>query len=120
MLTGSALMSKPWGRNESYGIRDDEYRGVQLIPSERLLEMVRHVAKHGMQFTAHAQGDAAGAVLLEAYEAVNREVPVKALRMGITHSSFMTRETVERAARLGVVLDIQPIWLYLDTRTLVN
>jgi hypothetical protein len=120
MLTGSAYMSKPWGRNENYGIRDDEYRGVLNISRERLLEMVRHVAKHGMQFTAHCQGDAAGATLLDAYEEVNRERPIRDLRMGITHSSFMTKETVEQAARLGVVLDIQPIWLYLDTRTLVN
>ena len=120
MLTGSAYMSKPWGRNENYGIRDDEYRGVLNIPQDRLVEMVRRVAKHGMQFTAHAQGDAAGATLLDAYETVNREVPLRELRMGITHSSFMTKETVEKAARLGVVLDIQPIWLYLDTRTLVS
>jgi predicted amidohydrolase YtcJ len=120
MLTGSAYMSKPWGRNENYGIRDDEYRGVLNIPPDRLEEMVRQVAKHGMQFTAHAQGDAAGAVLLATYEKVNREIPVRDLRLGITHSSFMTKETVEQAARLGVVLDIQPIWLYLDTRTLVN
>lgn len=120
MLTGSAYMSKPWGRNENYGIRDDEYRGVLNIPPDRLEEMVRQVAKHGMQFTAHAQGDAAGAVLLDVYAKVDREIPVRNLRLGITHSSFMTRETVEQAARLGVVLDIQPIWLYLDTRTLVN
>ncbi|MGH7943461.1 MAG: amidohydrolase [Opitutaceae bacterium] len=120
MLTGSAYMLKPWGRNESYGIRDDEYRGVLNIPPDRLFEMVRHVAKHGMQFTAHAQGDGAGAVLLDAYERVNREKPIRELRMGITHSSFMTKEAVEKSARLGVVLDIQPAWLYLDTRTLVN
>jgi predicted amidohydrolase YtcJ len=120
MLTGSAFMSQPWGRSENYGIRDDTYRGVQLIPADRLLEMVRRVAGHGMQFTAHAQGDAAGAVLLDTYERVDREVPLRTLRMGITHSSFMTRDTVERAARLGVVLDIQPIWLYLDARSLVN
>jgi predicted amidohydrolase YtcJ len=120
MLTGSAYMSQPWGRNENYGIRDDTYRGTLFIPPDRLLEMVRRVAKHGMQFTAHAQGDAAGSNLLDAYEQVNRETPVRPLRMGITHSSFMTRETVERAAKLGVVLDVQPIWLYLDTRTLVN
>src|SRR5262249_19444770 len=35
------------------------------------------------------------------------------------HSNFMSREAVEQAARLGVVVDIQPAWLYLDTRTLV-
>jgi predicted amidohydrolase YtcJ len=30
----------------------------------------------------------------------------------------MSREAVEQAARLGVNMDIQPAWLYLDTRTL--
>jgi predicted amidohydrolase YtcJ len=30
----------------------------------------------------------------------------------------MSREAIEQAARLGVVVDIQPVWLYLDTRTL--
>lgn len=120
MLTGSAYMLQPWGRNEAYGIRDDAYRGVLNVPPDRLLQMVRRVAGHGMQFTAHAVGDAAGTTLLEAYAAVDREVPLKPLRMGITHSNFMTREGVLEAARLGVVLDIQPIWLYLDTRTLVG
>ncbi len=120
MLTGSAYMLKPWGKNENYGIRDETYRGVLNVPPDRLLEMVRRVAQHGMQFTAHSVGDGAVTTLLDAYETVNGERPIKHLRLGITHSNFMTRETVERSARLGVVLDIQPIWLYLDTRTLVN
>ncbi len=120
MLTGSSYMLKPWGRNENYGIRDDTYRGVLNVPPEQLVEMVRRVAQHGMQFTAHAVGDGAGTVLLDAYEEVNRATPLRALRMGVTHSNFMTRELIERTARLGVALDIQPIWLYLDARTLVN
>jgi predicted amidohydrolase YtcJ len=32
----------------------------------------------------------------------------------------MSREAVEQAARLGVMVDIQPAWLYLDTRTLLK
>ncbi len=32
----------------------------------------------------------------------------------------MSREAVEQIARLGVVVDIQPAWLYLDTRTLMK
>jgi predicted amidohydrolase YtcJ len=120
MLTGSAYMLAPWGRNEGYGIRDDDYRGVLNVPPDRLQEMVRRVAGHGMQFTAHTVGDGASTVLLAAYERLNREKPIRDLRLSVSHSNFMTRESVELAARLGVVLDIQPIWLYLDTRTLVN
>jgi predicted amidohydrolase YtcJ len=32
----------------------------------------------------------------------------------------MSREAVEQAARLGVMLDIQPAWLYLDGHTLLK
>jgi hypothetical protein len=120
MLTGSAYMLAPWGRNESYGIRDDAYRGVLNVPPDRLRAMVRRVAGHGMQFTAHTVGDGASETLLAEYAALNREKPIRELRLSVSHSNFMTRETVEQAARLGVVLDIQPIWLYLDTRTLVQ
>jgi predicted amidohydrolase YtcJ len=31
----------------------------------------------------------------------------------------MSRAAIDQAARLGVAVDIQPAWLYLDTRTLV-
>lgn len=120
MLTGSAYMLKPWGKSEKYGITDDTYRGVLNIPPDRLLKMVERVASHGMQFTAHSVGDGAVTELLTAYETVNRDRPIRDLRLAVTHSNFMTREAVELAAKLGVVLDIQPIWLFLDTRTLVS
>lgn len=120
MLTGSSYMLQPWGRNENYGIRDDAYRGVLNVPPDRLRAMVRRVAGHGLQFTAHAVGDAAGTELMDAYEAVDREIPLRGLRMGVTHSNFMTRDLIERTAKLGVALDIQPIWLHLDARSLVQ
>ena len=47
------------------------------------------------------------------------QTPIAATRPCITHSNFMSREAIDQAARLGVVVDIQPAWLYLDTRTLV-
>jgi len=119
MLTGSAYMVKPWGRNDNYGIRDDTYRGVLNVPGDRLRAMIRRVAGHGMQFTAHTVGDGASEELLAAYADIARELPLRDLRPSISHSNFMTSETVAAAARLGVVMDIQPIWLYLDTRTLV-
>lgn len=120
MLTGSAYMREPWGVSTMYGISDPNYRGVLFIPKERLLPMVRATVENGLQFTAHSVGDGAVHALLEVYDELSRELPVRATRPCITHANFQSREAVEMAARLGVMFDIQPAWLYLDTRTLVK
>jgi predicted amidohydrolase YtcJ len=120
MLTGSAYMREPWGVSAMYGITDPNYRGLLFIPKDRLREMVRATTQEGLQFTAHSVGDGAVQALLDAYEEVGRELPLRRTRPCIEHSNFMSREAVEQAARLGVMLDIQPAWLYLDTRTLVK
>ncbi|WP_406697954.1 amidohydrolase [Singulisphaera sp. Ch08] len=120
MLTGSAYMRRPWGVSRAYAIDDPEYRGVLFIPPDRLEPMVRATVEAGLQFTAHSVGDGAVHALLDAYEAVNKVTPVAPTRPCITHSNFMSREAIEQAARLGVSVDIQPAWLYLDTRTLAT
>jgi hypothetical protein len=120
MLTGSAYMQEPWGVSAMYGITDPSYRGLLFIPRNRLREMVRAAAQEGLQFTAHSVGDGAVQALLDAYAEVARELPLRRTRPCIEHSNFMSREAVAQAARLGVMLDIQPAWLYLDTRTLVK
>lgn len=118
MLTGSAYMRQPWGVSRIYAIDDPNYRGVLFIPPERLLPIVRATVQAGLQFTAHSVGDGAVHALLDAYEEVNKQTPVAPTRPCITHSNFMSREAIDTAARLGAVVDIQPAWLYLDTRTL--
>jgi predicted amidohydrolase YtcJ len=118
MLTGSAYMREPWGVSKIYSIKDPNYRGVRFIPRERLIPFVRAAVTSGLQFTAHSVGDGAVHALLEAYEEVNKETPVRNVAACISHSNFMSREAVEMAAKLGVLMDIQPAWLYLDTRTL--
>jgi predicted amidohydrolase YtcJ len=119
MLTGSAYMREPWGVSRIYSIDDPTYRGVLFIPPERLVPMVRAAVESGLQFTAHSVGDGAVHALLDAYEEVNKQTPVAPTRPCVTHSNFMSREAIDKAARLGAVVDIQPAWLYLDTRTLV-
>lgn len=118
MLTGSAYMREPWGVSKIYSITDPGYRGVRFIPQERLVAMVRATVQSGMQFTAHAVGDGAVHALIEAYEEVNKETPIRATRPCISHSNFMSKEAVEKAAKLGIMADIQPAWLYLDAHTL--
>lgn len=118
MLTGSAYMREPWGVSKIYSIEDPEYRGLRFIPEERLVALVRTTVEMGMQFTAHSVGDGAVHALLDAYREVNKTLPIRETRPTITHSNFMSREAVEAMVELGVGADIQPAWLYLDTRTL--
>ena len=118
MLTGSAYMRKAWGVSKIYAITDPEYRGVRFVPHERLVPIVRSVVDSGMQFTAHSVGDGAVHGLLDAYVEVNKTTPIRSTRPCITHSNFMSEEAVKTLPKLGVSVDIQPAWLYLDTRTL--
>lgn len=119
MLTGSAYMREPWGVSKIYSITDPSYRGLLFIPPERLKPIVQTTVESGLQFTAHSVGDGAVHTLLNVYEEVNRTTPIRKTRPCITHSNFMSREAVAKLTPLGVSVDIQPAWLYLDTRTLV-
>ncbi len=120
MLTGSALMLEPWGVSPFYGIADPAYRGAQNVDRGRLVEMVRAVAAEKLQFTAHAVGDGAVALLLDAYREVGESLPLAATRPCLTHSNFMSPESIAAAARTGAVVDLQPIWLHLDGDTLLS
>ena len=121
MLTGSALMLEPWGVSSIYGITDPNYRGVQRTPSTHLAQMVRKVAGAGLQFTAHSVGDGAVKLLLDTYDEVAKDTPnLRDTRPCITHCNFMTPDSIAQAARLGAVIDMQPIWFHLDGATLLK
>ena len=119
MLTGSAYMREPWGISRIYSIDDPRYRGMRYIPPEVLTPIVRATLRARLQFTAHSVGDGAVDALLDAYEELDRESTVREFRPCLTHANFVGPEAIERAARLGVPLDVQPAWLYLDSRTLL-
>jgi predicted amidohydrolase YtcJ len=83
--------------------------------------MVQKVSESGMQFTAHSVGDGAVQTLLNVYEEVGKEMPeMRATRPCITHCNFMTPASIAQAAKLGAVIDLQPIWFHLDGRTLLK
>jgi predicted amidohydrolase YtcJ len=111
-------MREPWGLSKIYSIDDPEYRGLKYIPDEKLVPMVRAAVESNLQFTAHSVGDGAVHALLAAYEEVDKNTPVAPTRPCLTHSNFMSREAIAQAKRLGVVIDIQPAWLWLDGETL--
>lgn len=121
MLTGSAYMRQPWGISKIYAIDDPQYRGVRFIDPEKLYRIAKLVLQNDLQFTAHAQGDAAVEAMVDAYERINRsDFPVRDRRPSITHASFMSAEAIEKMRTLGVVANLQPAWLYLDGKTLLQ
>ena len=65
-------------------------------------------------------GDGAVQALIAAYERVNSDFPVRDKRPCITHCNFMSLESIQKMQALGIVADIQPIWLHLDGRTLLK
>ena len=114
MLTGSAYMLRPWGISTIYSITDPEYRGILFIPADRLQKIARLVMQNDLQPTAHTVGDGAVHALIDAYEAVSRDMPVRDQRPCISHSNFMSAEAIEKMRTIGIVADMQPAWLYLD------
>jgi predicted amidohydrolase YtcJ len=120
MLTGSAYMREPWGVSRIYGISDSAYRGLLFVQPERLRKIARWALENDLQPTAHCQGDGAVHALIDAYEAVNRDLSVRDRRPCISHSSFMSAEAIEKMRQVGIVVDLQPAWLYLDGVTLLS
>ena len=120
MLTGSAWMQKPWGVSSVYSITDPEYRGLIYIEPERLYQISKLCLDNDLQITAHAVGDGAVQALIDAYARVNQESPVAGKRPCITHCNFMSAQAIQQMKDLEIVADIQPIWLYLDGRTLLQ
>jgi len=120
MLTGSAYMRQPWGVSKVYSITDPKYQGMLFIDAERLYRMARAALQNDMQFTAHSVGDGAVHAMLDAYERIDKELPVRDRRPNITHANFMSREAIEKMRALGVVANMQPVWLYLDGATLLG
>jgi predicted amidohydrolase YtcJ len=118
MLTGSAYMLQPWGISSVYSISDPNYRGMRYIEPERLYQLARLALENGFQFTAHSVGDGAVQAIVEAYERVNKDFPVRDKRPCITHANFMTADAILKMKELGIVANLQPDWLYLDGATL--
>ena len=118
MLTGSAYLRQPWGVSDIYSITDPDYRGIRFIPQEDLVHMARYALERDLQFTAHSVGDGAVHALIDAYAEIDKTFPVRPCRPCITHCNFMSLEAVQQMQQLGVVADLQPVWLWLDGATL--
>ncbi len=118
---GTAYLRKPYGPNTGlYGYHDPNYRGVLRVPEANLVAMAKTADELGWQMTAHTTGGGATDLLLQAYQAANREKPIRDLRFTVTHGNFPDPRAIQMARDMGVAFDCQPAWLYLDGPAIKN
>jgi predicted amidohydrolase YtcJ len=121
ILIGTAYLREPYGEHtEVYGYHDSGYRGVLAVPRENVFEVARTANELGWQMTAHVTGGGSLDVLLDAYEAADREHSIRDRRFTVTHGNFPDARAIARAKKLGVVFDCQPAWQHLDAPALKN
>ncbi len=87
---------------------DPTTRGVLYFSDEELNAYVERAHRAGLQISMHAIGDAAIEQLLRAYERAVARHPRSDHRHRIEHFSLPTPQHIERAARLGVAVAMQP------------
>jgi predicted amidohydrolase YtcJ len=120
MLNGTAYMREPWPKGPTYQVITDDYRGMLFIPPGQLDLVLAEAAGRGWRMTAHTAGEGAMDELLDAYERLDRAMPIRDRRFCITHANFPSARNLLRCKALGVCADVQPAWLWKDGATLLN
>ncbi len=90
-------------------------RGIAIYEQAELDEKFSRAHRAGFQLSAHAIGDRAIAMILDAYEAALTVFPVAdptALRWRIEHCGMCTPAILDRMQRLGIVAVPQPNFVY--------
>ena len=101
-----ALLSHPYADDLStHGVR-------RMTPSELRAEALRGLDS-GLDIATHAIGDQSIAEALDVYEEILKSRPdVLPNRLRLEHFSYAREEDFERAARLGIVLSVQPNFVF--------
>jgi predicted amidohydrolase YtcJ len=117
---GTAYQRMPYGPygRQLYGQTNPDARGTLFVDREKLTRIFRAARNKGWQLTSHAQGGAAIDVLLDAFEALDKEKPIAPTRSHVMHGSFMSEEAIARMKRMGILADVQGGWLHFDVPAL--
>lgn len=89
--------------------------GIATHAKEELFDLVLTAHRAGMQIAAHAIGDAAADLVLDAIERAQEVYPRQDARHGIVHAQILTKEQTERMSKLNMHAYIQSIFLDYDT-----
>jgi predicted amidohydrolase YtcJ len=99
---------------------DPGNRGITIYDQEGLNERFTRANAAGFQMAAHAIGDRAITMILDAYEAALRANPRTNHRARIEHCGMCTPEHLQRMQRLGVLAIPQPSFIYYLGDSYIN
>ncbi|MEZ5289007.1 MAG: amidohydrolase [Vicinamibacterales bacterium] len=104
--------AEPWGEGGTF-------RGLQTVSRESFQATVLALNERGWRVATHAVGDAAIELVLDAYEAANRQRSIIERRWSIEHAFIGRPDHLPRMRALGVALAVQD-HLYLAGPSLVS
>ena len=93
---------------------DPDAEGVLYFSNQELRTFIREAHSSGLQISMHAIGDRAIEQLLSVYETVLGEQPRTDHRHRIEHFLMAQPGQVQRAARLGLGVSMQPAFLHFS------
>jgi hypothetical protein len=107
-------MTQPYA--EPYG-QGGKFFGLQTIPRDNYIAVVKELNHLGYRVATHAVGDAAMDLVLDAYEAANSEKPIADRRWSLEHGFMPRADQLPRIKKLGVLVSAQD-HLYLAAPSL--
>lgn len=123
MGNSSARFYEPYTHNpSSRGIWRDIMFPFERSPDNpeemqsRLERLALQADAHDIQLTVHAIGDEANGYLMDMVERLIEKNGEKDRRFRLVHAQVMTDRDIERAGRMGVVMEVQPYHTSDDMR----
>ncbi|WP_123370745.1 amidohydrolase [Cellulomonas sp. PhB150] len=101
IVDGSLNTRTAWCDDPYPGLTGPEARGVLAVPAETLVPMLEHARRHGLRVAAHAIGDAANRLVLDAFAATGAAGSVE-------HAQLVADADLPRFAALGITASVQP------------
>jgi predicted amidohydrolase YtcJ len=97
-----------------HGFCDGDGTGLLYLEREQLTELFDEAAESGLSLGVHAIGDRAIEEAISAWEAViGKRGPLRGLRPSIDHFEIAHGDQINRAARCGMLLSMQPAFDHL-------
>lgn len=91
---------------EPYG-RGGQFKGIQVVPPQNYIPVVRELNRLGWRVATHAVGDAAVDEVLDAYEAADRDRSINGKRWTIEHFFIARPDHFPRVKALGLAVSAQ-------------